>query len=189
MESVAGVIMDCFTESLVECGMERLVTDKRLGEIKMEGTKMEGTKMEGKVMEGTKMEGKVMEGNIMEGNMENNVGKIEWLSLSDILTGNGKRGLLGLSDILPNGGKRGMCLQEGFNAINGEKVDCHGKPEDNFKKIAALWSSYKGCEFTEKDVALMMTLFKIGRIVTGTAKEDSYKDAAGYLGLASEFDK
>ena len=39
---------------------------------------------------------------------------------------------------------------------------------------------------TAEDVALMMALFKIGRIQTGTATEDSFADACGYLACAGE---
>lgn len=55
----------------------------------------------------------------------------------------------------------------------------YGVPENNFQCIAALWSAYKGVPFSPLDVAMMMTLLKVGRIRTGTAKEDSFVDAAG----------
>lgn len=37
----------------------------------------------------------------------------------------------------------------------------HGSPEDNFSRIAALWSTYLDIELTSADVAMLMILFKI----------------------------
>lgn len=37
-----------------------------------------------------------------------------------------------------------------------------------------------------EDVGLMMALFKIARIQTGSFKEDSFVDACGYLACAGE---
>lgn len=62
----------------------------------------------------------------------------------------------------------------------------YGTPEENFKAIADLWSLWLGHEVTAHDVAVMMTLLKIGRLKTGKPKEDTYIDACGYLALAAE---
>ena len=81
---------------------------------------------------------------------------------------------------------RGDILIEAHRIINGERLDAYGSPEDNFTKIADLWSAYLHWTITPLDVALMMTLFKIARIQTGSATKDSFTDAAGYIALGDE---
>lgn len=62
----------------------------------------------------------------------------------------------------------------------------YGRPENNFAQISRMWSVYLGVEITPVDVALMMAQLKMARIKTGTFKEDSYVDAAGYIACAAE---
>ena len=70
----------------------------------------------------------------------------------------------------------------------------YGEPEDNFSVIAEYWSTYlsqhkggRAMLITPMDVAIMMALFKIGRISTvRDMNEDSYIDAAGYIACAAE---
>ena len=40
--------------------------------------------------------------------------------------------------------------------------------------------------FTSLDVAMMMTLLKVARIRSGTATDDSFVDAAGYIACGGE---
>jgi len=86
-------------------------------------------------------------------------------------------------------------LMDALRVINGDRQDAYGNPEDSFGIIADLWSSYvKGliahCEdvdefwFGKKDVALMMSLLKVARILGGGGNHDSYVDGIGYLALA-----
>ena len=87
---------------------------------------------------------------------------------------------------------RGRILLEALDVINGERQDEYGTPEDNFALIADYWTAYLDHHYranltvTAQDVAIMMTLLKLARITTGTAKEDSFVDAAGYIGLAAD---
>jgi len=81
---------------------------------------------------------------------------------------------------------RGDCLLKAHDIINGERLDNYGKPENNFKLIAKFWSEYKGVDFTDVDVAMMMLLLKVARIKTGCGTMDSFVDAAGYVGLAAD---
>ena len=69
----------------------------------------------------------------------------------------------------------------------------YGEPEDNFAVIAQFWNHYISttkdvCLYlSATDVAIMMALFKIGRISTARdMNEDSYIDAAGYIACAAE---
>ena len=80
------------------------------------------------------------------------------------------------------GWARGSILVEALSIINGERQDQYGSPEDSFRLIAAYWSTYLGRDISEKDVALMMVLFKIAR-EANQHKRDNICDAAGYLGI------
>lgn len=89
---------------------------------------------------------------------------------------------------------RGSVLDKAKAIINGARQDQYGNPEDSFASIAKFWNAYIGCKmglegFTiikSKDVALMMTVFKIARELHGAGKEDNMIDAAGYIGLAAD---
>ena len=75
-----------------------------------------------------------------------------------------------------------------------EKLVCkdrnvtHGDAEDNFRVIADLWNVYlrnsKGADNTDdlnnKDVAIMMCLFKISRLMTNVNNMENWLDLAGY---------
>lgn len=84
-------------------------------------------------------------------------------------------------------------LETAKEIVTSDRNNQYGEPEDNFDTIASLWNAYlvgkhsDGTVITAKDVALMMVLFKVGRILTSTAvKEDSYIDAAGYIACGYE---
>ena len=77
-------------------------------------------------------------------------------------------------------------LETANKMVTGQREKEYGAVENNFACIAELWSAYKGADFTPLDVAMMMTLLKLGRIKTGTAKNDSFIDAAGYIACGGE---
>lgn len=81
---------------------------------------------------------------------------------------------------------RADILEEAKRCVCGQREQDYGSPEDNFKTIANLWTTYKGTEFTAEDVAMMMALLKIARISTGTATRDSFVDLAGYAACGGE---
>ena len=81
---------------------------------------------------------------------------------------------------------RAETLDTAKKCVCGERENQYGSPEDNFNRIASLWSSYKGVEFDAIDVSMMMALLKIARIRTGTATEDSFVDLAGYAACGAE---
>ncbi len=82
--------------------------------------------------------------------------------------------------------KRGETLERALGCVCGERQDQYGTPEDNFGRIAKLWSVYLDFEVSSVDVAMMMALLKIARIQTGTATEDSFVDLAGYAACGAE---
>lgn len=88
-------------------------------------------------------------------------------------------------------------LDKALECVTGQREQDYGKPEDNFRTIASLWSVYIRASYdnipkdlfllTAKDVAVMMALLKIARIATGS-NPDSYVDLAGYAACAAEVD-
>ena len=75
--------------------------------------------------------------------------------------------------------KREQCLRRACEIVNGQREQSYGTPEDNFKMIAEMWSTYLEADVSAVDVAMMMSLLKIARISTGTFNEDSFIDLAG----------
>ena len=80
---------------------------------------------------------------------------------------------------------RAEILEAAQKCVCGEREQTYGAPEKSFSNIAGLWTAYKGVEFSAKDVAVMMALLKVGRIMGGN-KDDNYIDACGYLACAGE---
>lgn len=81
---------------------------------------------------------------------------------------------------------RTECLNKANETVTGHREQDYGTPENNFTKIADLWSAYLDTEITALDIANMMALFKIARIKTGTATDDSFVDLAGYAACGAE---
>lgn len=85
-----------------------------------------------------------------------------------------------------NTSKREQILMMAKDIVCSDRNKQYGEPEDNFRSIAELWSVYTGLTLTAKDVALMMTLFKIARLMANPEKDDSWIDAAGYIACGAE---
>lgn len=90
---------------------------------------------------------------------------------------------------------RERVLKEALNCVNGEREKQYGSPEDNFRRIADLWSTYLTSLFEDEkvvvdidpiDVAKMMILFKIARSNGDKDKLDNYVDMIGYGACAAE---
>lgn len=77
-------------------------------------------------------------------------------------------------------------LENAMKCVCGERQDQYGSPEDNFERIAKFWSIYLRFDIDAVDVAMMMALLKIARIMTGTATDDSFVDLAGYAACGAE---
>lgn len=58
--------------------------------------------------------------------------------------------------------------------------------EDSFDEIAALWSVYLGHPIIGEDVAMMMILLKVARVMKCVSIDDSLVDIAGYAACAAE---
>ena len=90
---------------------------------------------------------------------------------------------------------RAEILDAAKKIVTGEREKQSGSPADNFAVIARFWEVYlnqrcvdamSGFVLNPDDVAMLMALMKIARIMTGTFKGDSYIDACGYLACAAE---
>lgn len=68
----------------------------------------------------------------------------------------------------------------------GDREQDYGSPEDNFARIANLWTAYTGIKFTAHNVAMMLGLVKVGRAGSGVYHPDNYVDLAGYAACAGE---
>lgn len=58
--------------------------------------------------------------------------------------------------------------------------DDYGTPEDNFRRIAQMWSDWLGVTVDAKDVGAMLVLLKIARLRNKPDHFDSFLDIAGY---------
>lgn len=82
---------------------------------------------------------------------------------------------------------RKECLDDAIRHTTGQRQEDYGTPEDNFGRIAKLWSAYDGrVIFTAVDVAMMLALLKIARSKASLTHFDNYVDLAGYAACAAE---
>ena len=83
-------------------------------------------------------------------------------------------------------------LETAKKCVCGDREQDYGSPERSFDVIARLWNAYLEDRMTimlgAKDVALMMALFKIARIMTGHGKADNWADGCGYLACGGEIE-
>lgn len=79
-------------------------------------------------------------------------------------------------------------LNKASEAIMVDRQATHGDAENNFTRIADMWSSYVDCKivFDAKDVAAMMVLFKVARFKANPQHLDNMIDACGYAAFAGE---
>lgn len=81
---------------------------------------------------------------------------------------------------------REAVLRLASKAVLSDRQNTYGRPEDNFKRIAAGWSAYKGVPFTRADVAMMMVIVKVMRAASSPLHDDNYVDIAGYAACAAD---
>ena len=89
---------------------------------------------------------------------------------------------------------REMCLDEAKKCVCTDRNQQYGEPEQNFTVIAQLWQAYLQAtlksdeiEILPGDVAMMMVLFKTGRVATAkVGKADNFVDLAGYAACGCE---
>lgn len=86
---------------------------------------------------------------------------------------------------------REQCLDTAKAAVIGARQDSYGGPEKNFGRIARLWTAYlkdhePSIELDETDVAAMMILLKVARILGDDGHMDSWVDIAGYAACGAD---
>ena len=86
---------------------------------------------------------------------------------------------------------RAWVLDKARAAVMGERQNNYGNPEDNFARIAELWSAYlRNYGVTHKlqshDVSLMLDLMKTARLQNMPGHADSWIDKAGYAACGAE---
>lgn len=84
--------------------------------------------------------------------------------------------------------ERENALSDALKAVCGDRDKQYGTPEDNFRRIAGLWTMYLGKGIEPKDVANMMILLKVARTQSGVQQRDSWVDIAGYAACGVEVD-
>jgi hypothetical protein len=84
-------------------------------------------------------------------------------------------------------------LQEAQAAVFGPRQGTYGHPRDDFKRTADLWTAYidgkysngGDWDFSADDVAYMMILLKMARLMHSPEHRDSIVDIAGYAETAA----
>ena len=83
-------------------------------------------------------------------------------------------------------------LDAAKKCVCGDRDKQYGPPENSFRAIATMWNAYLDDRLTiylnARDVAVMMALFKVARIMTGHGKADNWVDACGYLACGGEIE-
>ena len=81
-------------------------------------------------------------------------------------------------------------LEEAKEIIYGDREKTYGHPSVNLDNISKLWTVYLDAKFdackielNAEDVATMMVLLKIARLINQPDHRDSLVDAVGYLAL------
>ena len=86
--------------------------------------------------------------------------------------------------------ERQQCLDEAGRIINGERDKQYGGPEENFDRIAKIWSVLFGIEVTKEDVAMAMVAVKVARYASRSGFQgDTWTDIAGYAACGYEVGK
>lgn len=82
------------------------------------------------------------------------------------------------------------CLEQALKICTGSREVAYGKPENNFANIAELWNAYfsrrNATEITPTDVAILMILMKVGRLIGNPKHLDSWVDICGYAANGAE---
>ena len=92
--------------------------------------------------------------------------------------------------------KLGDSLLETHKIITGERQNSYGKPENSFNLIKDLWNDYlvanqerttnKSIYIHSIDVANLMILFKVARLLGQKPTRDTYLDIQGYAAIAAD---
>lgn len=85
-------------------------------------------------------------------------------------------------------------LTEAHEIIHGDRERTYGTPGRNLENIAELWRVFidrkhgVALSIQIEDVAMMMVLVKVARLIHSPRHRDSLIDVAGYVGLIDRID-
>lgn len=97
-------------------------------------------------------------------------------------------------DIVPQyvlsseGSPREQLLAIAAGAVLKQRNHTYGKPEDAFGRVAALWSALnpEHAPYGKHQVALMIAMVKVARLMENPTHKDSWADLAGYAACGYE---
>lgn len=81
---------------------------------------------------------------------------------------------------------RADILDAARKAVMVDRAATHGKPEDTFGHIAAVWSARLGVTVTPEQVCIMLIDLKTARAWTNPTHADNWIDMAGYAACGGE---
>ena len=86
--------------------------------------------------------------------------------------------------------RRAEVLRTAESLVNGARADDYGPPEENFGRVAALWSAQFAAKLKEPltadEIAIALVHLKLSRLANTPGHTDSWIDAAGYVALGAE---
>lgn len=87
--------------------------------------------------------------------------------------------------------RAGEMLEHAAGLVSGQRAVDYGDKLHNHQRIAALWRMWlaeqeKPCAITAYDVAMMMLLLKVARLMHSPGHADSHIDIAGYASILEE---
>lgn len=82
---------------------------------------------------------------------------------------------------------RAYILEHAKELINGERDEIYGDPSENFTRIGTMIAPIVNVErVTPEQVAMIMVVLKLSRLINTPDHEDSWTDIAGYAALGGE---
>lgn len=72
-------------------------------------------------------------------------------------------------------------LDDAAAIISGERREIYGLPEEEFPRIATMWSAILGTDISAEQVCLCMIAGKLLRLATTPSHRDSQVDVCGYI--------
>lgn len=82
--------------------------------------------------------------------------------------------------------ERERLLDEAKRIVTQDRQQTYDTPEQNFQRIAQMWTAYAGGTFEAEDVAAMLILVKVARLSSSPWHRDNWVDIAGYAACGSE---
>lgn len=99
----------------------------------------------------------------------------------------GAKGIRPATGSRVNPSKRAEILATATELIDGDRARTYGDATAAYARVGVVWGALLNIEPIPPEVALtMMTALKLIRAVDNPRHEDSWIDAAGYIGLAGE---